>query len=649
MPTKVTSSVRFEPLPQPTVRLPIVNNPTLLLQEEHLVAAVPYSGTGCDGRLHLIDVETMTEQIYPLPAGERGAYGFTCGSDGRLYLGTFSGRVLAFNVKERIFQEIARPFRHGQMVWGGGTSSLGRIYMGVYPTGEFCEYNICNGSLKVFNPVPQRGKLSLYARQFIELPDKRILVVIWGAENCLLFFDPLTGKWNQYQPPRCNSASAPARHSLSFQCFYDDDLLVSNDLQLFSWKTMECQGQLCRLPRGEITVENLVKVGNFFYGVGYPSGYIYVITQGRARAVKKDIPEGNRPKIHCLDGDAEWVAIGENGLCIRFNLKTKVSSSLQMRNESRNGMDIMMLMKVPGKKIIVGSHYISMQLFCINLKNRSVLSSLHKIASYSGQVTCATYLNGIVYLASYCQAVIHAYNPEQAFEYGRNPHVVGIIGKKQNRPIAMANDGRYVYVATRSDYQTLGGAIAIFDPATGNIDVYRHFVRNHNPTSMFYYPALKCLVGTTQIYGDVKTCAPRAKRAVVYVWDTVRRKIVYTAHAGEIDAITGYDLSPGGKLLGISGEFKYFLFDLSTGKFKVRPWPVKDPDDWIRGGLFMNRRHFYGAVKNHLFRLDIRTQELLLLAEVQAAGPFTKISETEFLFVKRPATIIKACIRNKGK
>lgn len=141
------------------------------------MACVNYSDAGHGAALLLVDIDAMTDRKIHLPGDEVGAYAFVRGSDGNLYMGSFDGVIYRYDFDGDEIAEVARPFvgRRGTWFMGGAASRAGKIYMGVYPTGEFCEYDVAGGSAEVFSPMPEDGT-GHYAREFVELPDGTILI-----------------------------------------------------------------------------------------------------------------------------------------------------------------------------------------------------------------------------------------------------------------------------------------------------------------------------------------------------------------------------------------------------------------------------------------------------------------------------------------
>ncbi|RKY37465.1 MAG: hypothetical protein DRP73_01675 [Candidatus Omnitrophota bacterium] len=119
---------------------------------------------------------------------------------------------------------------------------------------------------------------------------------------------------------------------------------------------------------------------------------------------------------------------------------------------------------------------------------------------------------------------------------------------------------------------------------------------------------------------------------MVFIWDTKQRKTIHTSYPWEADQLIACAISPDGKLIGF-GKDKYFLFDINTGKYKIKKWDGKRVNlCWAARGSFSGNRYFYGAIEENLFRLDIETNEVLILAKTSGTMLVRKVSEKHFLF-----------------
>ncbi|MFA6715331.1 MAG: hypothetical protein WCS27_08130, partial [Victivallaceae bacterium] len=225
----------------------------------------------------------------------------------------------------------------------------------------------------------------------------------------------------------------------------------------------------------------------------------------------------------------------------------------------------------------------------------------------------------------YGGAFIAEYDPEHDFIYGKNPKVVAQVGHEQNRPVSMAEHNGLIYMITKAEYCSLGGAVSVFNPKTNKISVYRNFVKNQNPNSMFKVG--NYLVGTTEIYADMGTHSGTAKEAVVYVWDMDAGKTIHTSTPKPGNAmLAGTAISPEGKLLGICGK-EIFIFDVIEKSYKyhdIKLLPSK--------GVFINRTTFIGVTNEKIFLFNVDSGKVQYLADFKNIGIFEKISANEFLF-----------------
>ena len=617
--------IRIEDVARPSCRMPIINNPTIFMSDLGLLAAVNYSDAKKDTNLYLVDVRAMQCRKYSVPDAQYGAYGFVRGSDGNLYLGFFGGKIYMFDMAARSFSMVAHPFPD-RLVWGGGASQMGKIYMGVYSTGEFCEYDILTRKYDVFAPMP-KDSLSHYASEFAELPGGRILVYIQGAKPTFVLYDPASKRIEKKY-----ALDLHAKASRSLAALDSERVIFSSGdaVKVFNIVAGSFESDLLsKIPE---SFHYLNRCGEAFTAVSLSSGGMYRFDRNGYALLKDKLADNNVPSggVHAVDSRT-YACVGDNGLFTRFDSETGREEHLQLPNETSCGMNLQMLKKDPHSHFVVGSHFINSQVFCLNLETKVSVSSLSKVVAHPGQINCATFLDGLCYLGSYGHANILVYDPRRPFECNRNPRLVGASGHEQNRPVAIANDGRLVYMATKANYQTLGGAITVLDPAAGAIEVYRDFVESQNPTAMFYH-ASGVLAGATQTFGDMRTHAPKAKNAVIYVWDTRRRKTAHMAAPWEADTLPAQALSPSGTLIGFAAD-RYYLFSLADFSCKTVATGLKS----VSGGLFLDDKLFLGCCRaaagggQAFFVLDIESNSAREICPADETRIFEMISPREIL------------------
>jgi hypothetical protein len=194
-------------------------------------------------------------------------------------------------------------------------------------------------------------------------------------------------------------------------------------------------------------------------------------------------------------------------------------------------------------------------------------------------------------------------------------------------------------MASKADYQTLGGAITVLDPEAEKLEVYRNFVPTHNPTSLFYHPR-GLLVGTTEVYGDQRSHAPVDPHGVIFVWDVKTRKTVHRSCPWESESLSACALSPDGTLIGFSAN-RYYLFRTDDFSCQVKSLELAR----ISGGVFLNAKSFFGQTGDgHYFCLDIERNTLEPAGAAQPTRFYEPLSAHEFLIEQDGYKICKLTI-----
>jgi len=621
--------ISFREVAQPESRLPLVNCPRVFMEKERLLATVNYSSDGRDTRLFLSNVDSLETEAIPVPDQQFQVYGFAQGADGRLYLGCSGGRIYSYDPTTKKFQLVADPFPQGnRLTWGACASRAGRVYMGVYPTGAFTEYDIATGTHTVLSSLPEQTK-GVYARDFLEMPDGRILLILMGAAPELIIYNPSTREFDLRKKITSKDAEIAGVGGLAV---LDKDRVIyaaSTTVKTFNTARGEWEDDFLT-PVPEVLCW-MAWIGETLFAAGAESGALYIVTRQGCTPVETGLYSGNRfaGRIDQVGPD-RFIGLGDNGLLTRFSLHGEAPETRQIDTLTSRGLNLHFLKKDLESPVVIGSHFINSQIFRLNLESGQCQPSLDKITSTAGQVTCASFLDGVAYLGIYGQAILQAYHPGEPFAYGKNPRFLIKIGSEQNRPIGLANDGHRLFMATRAYYGVLGGAISEIDPKNGRCEVYRDFVPTQNPVSMFYHDG--CLIGTTEIRGDQGSCLPQAENAVIYVWDTRIRQTRQTKVPWKAESLHGLALSPNGQLIGFEPN-KYFLYDSASGDCAICDWSYGT----AHSGIFLDDRRCLIAVpgktpgKHTLLLLDITEKTTSSLGEIEPIRLFERLGSGEIL------------------
>ncbi len=127
------------------------------------------------------------------------------------------------------------------------------------------------------------------------------------------------------------------------------------------------------------------------------------------------------------------------------------------------------------------------------------------------------------------------------------------IGEDQDRPFALTAAEDRLFIGTVPTYGQLGGALSSYDPADGSVHTFANVVPDQSVINLTYHDG--AVWGTTSVWGGLGA-TPRAKAAVVFVWDPTGRRIVRSAtpSSPSLDApplaITGLTFAPDGTLWG---------------------------------------------------------------------------------------------------
>jgi outer membrane protein assembly factor BamB len=617
----------------PAHRLQFTNSKTLFLDSMQRIAVVSFGDSGRDSAIFLIHPTTLAYEKFVLPPGTVGGYGFEEGSDGNLYLGTFQGTLLRFDTRTHSFTEVAHPFSQGKLIWGSGRAP-GKVYMGIYPSSEFIEYDIEEGSIQRFEPIPEIHN-GLYGRTFVPVP-QGILVGITGVKPSLFLYSRnMTEKKLLWE--------GDPKHSVSmrFCGYYGEELLfiTKEGFELFSPSKERFTPLIVSLPEEDRPMAVGVD-GRDIYFSGYSSGRIYRVLEGVTEPLFEPLPKGNQWKSFFIK-DNHIVGISDAGLAIRVSLATGEKKVQELDLSSERGMRIQYVNESPDGRVLVGSHFINMQMFVVSEETGCSSSSLHKISQYTGQVTCGTFLNGCYYCASYGKAVLYAFDPFKPFVYSENPRMLTTVGYNQNRPVTMANDGNSLYLVTKADYGMLGGAITSFSPESGEKKVYRDFLPGHNPSACYFFSSKKWLVGSTEIFGDMGTHTPIAESASLFIWDTVSRKLLQRVEPWKADRLHLCALSPEGLAVGMDAG-RYFLFNVVSGELSFGTLP-EGVGNLFRKAVFLNAENLCFWSEKGLVVLNVSTGTLVPL---EGAGdgrffPECLCADGRMLALKEGVEIVK--------
>ncbi|RAV19708.1 immunoglobulin-like domain-containing protein [Paenibacillus contaminans] len=185
-----------------------------------------------------------------------------------------------------------------------------------------------------------------------------------------------------------------------------------------------------------------------------------------------------------------------------------------------------------------------------------------------GQAENGVALDGKMYFGTYTHARIMAYDPSQPWNLhqgGSNPQEVFELNSeyRQDRPFGMAAGDGLLFVGTAPDYGLLGGAIAIYDPHSGNKPtVVTDVVYKQSVVTLAYKDGI--LYGGTSVWGGLGV-DPEEDSAKFFAYDVASHtKLFEIVIAAGKRVITSVTVGSDGKIWGMC-EGYVFVYDPATG------------------------------------------------------------------------------------
>ncbi len=197
---------------------------------------------------------------------------------------------------------------------------------------------------------------------------------------------------------------------------------------------------------------------------------------------------------------------------------------------------------------------------------------VHSIAM--GEAYSTAVLDGRIYLASYPEARLSVYDPQQPRHFGTapgdNPRDLGRLDAISYRPNALVAtpDGR-LWMGSSPDYGLRGGTLAWYDPKTGAMKSHRVIVPDTSPASMLYLPEQKQLLIGLSIEAGTGVPIHRLDGAFA-LWDPAKDALVWTGDLGLADLADVTSLAPAGNGLvyALMGRGDHIL---TAGPPEIRP------------------------------------------------------------------------------
>ncbi len=530
-------------------------------------------------RLFLLSVDPDTGQTrqYPAPEGP-GAWAFSLGPDGKVYLGTWDGGlILSFDPKnpDAGIRVVGKPSETESYIWMYALGGDGKLYGCTYGNAKLISYDPATGKMK---DLGRMHPTQMYSRTAVAGKDGRIYVGIGTVEGDIVVYDPFTGKHKSIVPA---DLKAKAKSGST---------MVGKDGHAYAQiaeKWFRCEdGKLVEVESFPGSPEQrfrdgrvLQQAGNGFYEIRSPEG----------RVERKEFAyEGSGIMIF-------HVAEGPLGR-------------------------------------IYGSSYMPLELFEYD-PSSDRLKHLGNPTPVNGEIYSMTVLDDRLYVCAYPGSWLSVYDPTRPWDYGTspesNPRGIGYAGDGHLRPRAMiVGPDEKIYIGSYPPYGEHGGALGVYDPVSNEfIENYRHLVPNQSIATLAYDKCGGLVFGGTSTQGGGGT-VPVEKEAHLFAWDPSAKEkvmeIVPVPGDGTIRALAVVS----GKIFGVSSPSRtlFAVEGVGAEAREIERLPGGVPDLC----LSESRGILYGITGSKVYEVDPDTERTEVLAEYDGSitAGFAVVDET---------------------
>ncbi|PSL02723.1 outer membrane protein assembly factor BamB [Haloactinopolyspora alba] len=510
------------------------------------------------------------------------------------------------------------PGPEGQRVWSMDVGHDGTVWFGTYPGG------------RLYSLDPDTGEMTDHGQaaegeQYIKSiePAGDTVYVGTQANAKLLEYDRSGGQFTEITMPEGHSASnINALNLRKNLLFVGTDETYVRDVQTGEW--------VDSMPRGGSRVSPIA-----------PNDPDAVYLRVAGEVTRYDLSTGEKTGTGWApnataeswgwidrDGTGPWLALTywRQGRTYTKNFATG-EGTYQVPDLLGAGAPIISLGTGPQGNIYTGA-YLSppgMGRYNPDKDGFELLRGTSQVEGYG------TFGDELVF-GRYPQGALYHYDPSQPWDKGTNPEARLPIGDEQSRPQAFVDISDTVpgtvAVASVPDGGRHGGAITLWQPDEGTLEVFRHVVENQTPVSLVQKDGI--LYGGTSIEGGYGI-DPVTENGRLFGWDPTTGETLWElAPVPGEPTVSGLALDGDGDLWGIAGSSTVFEFDLETRE-TIRTIEIDADAGADRYGddhrlLFDNGRLF-GSTANRLFVLDQVTGEVTTLHGGDVEQPADRVHE----------------------
>jgi len=589
-----------------------------------VIYAVP---AGENANLNVVDVHSRTlKRLVPLP-GASGSWAVTVAPDGTVYVGAYaSGHLYRYRPGDAAATDLGQPVPGETYVYGLTTDENGVVYGGTHPNAHAFRYDPTTGAVTDYGSLDD---VQQYARAAVYDPDHKALFVGLATPKArLIRIDVATGARQEITPAGFTGNGFYDLNYAGGRVFGN----VDNQVVVFDAATGQ-QVSFTDAATGAVVDRYPIAAR----GVSPPSGgAVYFTSSGLAlarydlatdtvsRVVADDEPvvlsrgpaiaygwatEDDQPVLYGLAGNY-------SGGTYRFD---PADGSLTQWSSPFRYVPVSLMHAIadPTDGTVLVNAYLNG-----NTGIYDPATGRTGSAPRLGQVEGWDWADGKLYAGIYPYGALTLWDPDSPTNPTNPRRLISLeASHHQNRPVAVVPSGGKVYLGTTPGYGHYGGALTVYDIASGAFEVHRDIVTDQTVAALL--PLGNVVFGGSSVEGGQGT-EPRATEARLFLFDPVTgtRTAAYTPVPGA-HSINELSLGPDGKIWGLA-DGTVFVFDPDS-RTVLRRIPVFTGSTGAQDGALVWRDgYLYGVTGGRLFLVD----SLGGAASVLRQGGLNRLTQT---------------------
>ncbi|MFF0312580.1 hypothetical protein ACFYSC_34565 [Streptosporangium sp. NPDC004379] len=556
------------------------------------------SGPAILGVRDALDGRLVAERPLPLALG---SWAVTVAPDHSVYVGSYNaaanamGRLFRYAPDTGTVSELGVPLAGETFVWtvaADGTS----VYGGTSPSGRLFRHDTATGeTTDLGSPVPGEQ----YVRDLAVGEDGTVYAGV-GAQSMKVAVVRDGTTTAVIEPPIEGHGTA-----------YDLDVVGHHLLVRFATSTDGNPMGVYDLASGAWT-DLVDDVDSLTVGGGRHGHQVYLVQHDELVAYDLKTEKITRTGFTDFGGGAArvlgWsgttlIGTGSTGRIWHYDRKTRRGELLDATLTGQP-VSIRSMTAGPDQRIYAGGFFTG------GLAAYDPATGESQFWPNVGQSEGMVTHKGKLYLGVYPWARIYEWD-------GSRPRLLlNLAGQEQDRPFAMVSAGDRLAFGTVPKAGTVGGALGLLDPETGEAVIRRNIVPGHSVIGLAYRDGV--LYGATSAFGA--TGVPQDTAAYVFAYDIATDKVLWrTAPVPGDLALGSITFDDRGMLWGLTPD-AVFEMDPATGttlrtaRHQTYAWGSQT-QVWLDTAITLGSDgRLYGKAQGKAYRIDRTTLAFTLSA-----------------------------------